>query len=67
MTDEAPEVRPPPAVLLGHFGEDAAAVGAATLPFHLNFSPDADILTGQHVSVRKERARPVGETHSDAC
>ncbi|MDR3495706.1 MAG: ROK family protein [Ancalomicrobiaceae bacterium] len=65
MIEEAPEVRPPPAVLMGHFGEDAAAVGAATLPFHLNFSPDADILTGQHVTVRRERARSAGDTHSD--
>jgi predicted NBD/HSP70 family sugar kinase len=62
---EAPEARPPPAILLGSFGEDAGAVGAATLPFHLNFSPHAAILTGRHEIVREDRGRSDGEHRDD--
>ncbi|SKA12036.1 ROK family protein [Consotaella salsifontis] len=45
MAAEAAELRPPPKLLLGRLGQDASAIGAATLPLHLNFSPHADILT----------------------
>lgn len=43
----SPESRPGPNVACGSFGVDAGAVGAATLPLHLTFSPHAAILTGQ--------------------
>lgn len=63
MAEEAAEARTPPRLLLGSFGEDAGAVGAATLPFHLNFSPHAAILTGQHETHWDDRARsPIDPT-----
>jgi hypothetical protein len=40
----------------GSFGVDAGAVGAASLPLHLNFSPLATILTGSRGSARDDRA-----------
>jgi predicted NBD/HSP70 family sugar kinase len=43
----SPESRPAPGVEIGSFGADAGAVGAASLPLHLTFSPHASILTGQ--------------------
>jgi predicted NBD/HSP70 family sugar kinase len=43
----SPESRPAPQIILGSFGADAGAVGAASLPLHLTFSPHAAILTGQ--------------------
>jgi predicted NBD/HSP70 family sugar kinase len=42
-----PESREPPAILPGMVGREAAAVGAAILPLHLNFSPNREILVGQ--------------------
>jgi predicted NBD/HSP70 family sugar kinase len=43
-----PESRVPPVLAAGSFGGDAGAIGAASLPLHLTFSPNAAILTGQH-------------------
>ncbi|MFO1039715.1 MAG: ROK family protein [Geminicoccaceae bacterium] len=42
-----PEARQPPAIILGQVGRQAAAIGAAILPLHLNYSPTRDILLGQ--------------------
>ncbi|MBP0573678.1 ROK family protein, partial [Mycobacterium tuberculosis] len=48
LAANAAESRNPPQVTPGSFGADAGAVGAASLPLHLTFSPHAAILTGQH-------------------
>lgn len=40
----APEAREPPALRLGTMGPNAAARGAATLPLHLNYGPDQELL-----------------------
>jgi predicted NBD/HSP70 family sugar kinase len=50
LTESMPEARNPPKLMRGSFGEDAGAIGAASLPLHLNFSPFAGILTGHHSS-----------------
>ena len=42
----APEARSAPRVERGSFGQDAGALGAASLPMFFNFSPRASILTG---------------------
>ncbi|NBN63483.1 ROK family protein [Microvirga tunisiensis] len=42
----APEARSAPRVERGSFGQDAGALGAASLPMFFNFSPRAAILTG---------------------
>lgn len=42
----APEARGTPRLLKGSFGQDAGAIGAASLPMFFNFSPRAAILTG---------------------
>ncbi|WP_297581601.1 ROK family transcriptional regulator [Roseibium sp.] len=42
----APEKRHSPDIVIGSFGEDAGAIGAASLPQFFNFSPRATILTG---------------------
>ncbi|GAB4529581.1 MAG: ROK family protein [Roseibium sp.] len=42
----APEQRQSPEIATGSFGEDAGAIGAASLPQFFNFSPRAAILTG---------------------
>ncbi|MEJ8474788.1 ROK family protein [Roseibium algae] len=42
----APEARSTPDILFGSFGQDAGAIGAASLPMFFNFSPRASILTG---------------------
>ena len=42
-----PEARDAPELRLGTIGRRAAAIGAAILPLHLNFSPNRDILLGQ--------------------
>jgi predicted NBD/HSP70 family sugar kinase len=48
LLDEAtPEARKPPQLLLGIIGREAAALGAAILPLHLNFSPNREILVNQ--------------------
>ncbi|MFD1625996.1 ROK family transcriptional regulator [Azospirillum griseum] len=46
--DEAvPEARRPPPLRLGQVGRQAAALGAAILPLHLNYSPSREILVNQ--------------------
>lgn len=42
----APEARHPPRLVAGTVGRNAAAIGAALLPLHLNFSPDQRLLFG---------------------
>ena len=42
-----PEARDVPEVRMGTIGRRAAAIGAAILPLHLNFSPNREILLGQ--------------------
>jgi len=43
----APEARLPPTLRLGTTGRNAAAIGAAILPLHSNYSPAQEILFGQ--------------------
>ncbi|WP_417670774.1 ROK family transcriptional regulator [Roseibium sp.] len=43
----APEARNAPDIKFGTFGQDAGAIGAASLPMFFNFSPRASILTGE--------------------
>lgn len=40
------ESRSAPAVIVGGVGRDAGAVGAASLPFHVSYSPMRELLTG---------------------
>jgi hypothetical protein len=47
LAAEAPEARAVPDVRLGTVGREAAALGAAILPLHLNFSPTSEVLLGQ--------------------
>lgn len=47
LTAEAPEARPVPELRLGTIGREAAALGAAILPLHLNFSPTSGVLLGR--------------------
>jgi hypothetical protein len=42
-----PEARRPPPLRLGQVGRQAAALGAAILPLHLNYSPSREILVNQ--------------------
>jgi predicted NBD/HSP70 family sugar kinase len=42
-----PEARAAPELRMGTIGRRAAAIGAAILPLHLNFSPNREILLGQ--------------------
>jgi predicted NBD/HSP70 family sugar kinase len=46
LLDEAPEARAVPTLRAGTVGREAAALGAAILPLHLNFSPSSEILLG---------------------
>jgi len=46
LAEAAPEARSTPELLFGSFGQDAGAIGAASLPMFFNFSPRASILTG---------------------
>ncbi|HSK39531.1 MAG TPA: ROK family protein [Arenibaculum sp.] len=55
LADEVPEGRTPPSLRIGSFGVDAAAIGAATLPFHLTYSPSHDILIGRVARPMEER------------
>jgi predicted NBD/HSP70 family sugar kinase len=49
LREAAPEAREPPELRPGTVGREAAALGAAILPLHLNFSPNSEILLGhQH-------------------
>ncbi|MEP3303473.1 MAG: ROK family protein, partial [Roseibium sp.] len=54
LAEAAPEARSTPELLFGSFGQDAGAIGAASLPMFFNFSPRASILTGG------EPKRPAG-------
>ena len=47
LAANAPEARRAPDVVRGTFGQDAGAIGAASLPMFFNFSPRASILTGE--------------------
>ena len=38
--------REPPRLLRGSVGREAAAIGAAILPLHLNYSPSREALLG---------------------
>ncbi len=49
----SPKQRRTPRLMLGSFGPDAGAIGAASLPMHVNFSPLAKILTGNHAMGRE--------------
>jgi hypothetical protein len=42
----APEARPAARIVRGCFGANAGAVGAASLPMFMNFSPRAELLKG---------------------
>lgn len=46
LIEAAPEARSAPSIRFGSFGQDAGAIGAASLPMFFNFSPRAEILTG---------------------
>ena len=46
LTATVPEAREPPALRIGTVGRNAAAIGAAILPFHVNYSPASQILFG---------------------
>ncbi|MBV9654495.1 MAG: ROK family protein [Acetobacteraceae bacterium] len=46
LAQAAPEARQPPKLRFGTVGRNAAALGAAILPFHFNYSPVQQILFG---------------------
>jgi predicted NBD/HSP70 family sugar kinase len=46
LVEAAPEARAVPELRPGTVGREAAALGAAILPLHLNFSPSSEILLG---------------------
>ena len=46
LAEETPESRAAPQLRLGAVGREAAALGAAILPLHLNFSPSSEVLLG---------------------
>jgi hypothetical protein len=47
LATATPEAREVLEVRMGTIGRRAAAIGAAILPLHLNFSPNREILLGQ--------------------
>jgi predicted NBD/HSP70 family sugar kinase len=49
----APEGIIHPRILLGSMGANAAAIGAAILPFHAMFAPDSDVLVKKQKSDRR--------------
>lgn len=51
LAADAPQARGTPRLLRGTFGAHAGAIGAATLPMFFNFSPRADMRTGQTESL----------------
>jgi len=65
LTESMPEARTAPRIMRGTFGEDAGAIGAASLPLHLNFSPFAAILTGHHAGGRYEPAGSMSHRRED--
>ncbi|MBB3012722.1 ROK family protein [Cupriavidus alkaliphilus] len=46
LAESAPEARAPATVVRGCFGANAGAVGAASLPMFMNFSPRTELLRG---------------------
>ncbi|MFZ1426908.1 MAG: hypothetical protein WAS21_09085, partial [Geminicoccaceae bacterium] len=46
LAQASPESREPPRLHRGSVGRDAAALGAAILPLHLNYSPNREALVG---------------------
>jgi predicted NBD/HSP70 family sugar kinase len=46
VADTVAESRRAPNVIVGAVGRDAGAIGAASLPFHVSYSPMRDLLTG---------------------
>jgi predicted NBD/HSP70 family sugar kinase len=46
VTAAVPEARAAPPIAIGRIGRQAAAIGAAILPLHFNFSPSRDVLLG---------------------
>ena len=50
-----PEARSAPELRVGTVGRRAAAIGAAILPLHLNFSPNSGVLVGYRDGVTRER------------
>lgn len=46
LEQDAPESRLPPKLLIGTLGPGGAALGAALLPLHLNYSPTHELLIG---------------------
>jgi predicted NBD/HSP70 family sugar kinase len=46
VTAAVPEAREAPPIGLGRIGRQAAAIGAAILPLHFNYSPNRDVLLG---------------------
>ena len=48
LGEHAPEARKPPALIVGTIGREAAALGAATLPFFWNYASGAGHLTTRH-------------------
>jgi len=46
LAHASPESREPPRLLRGSVGREAAAIGAAILPLHLNYSPSREALLG---------------------
>lgn len=55
LADSAPEARTPATVVRGCFGANAGAVGAASLPMFMNFSPRAELLKGASAIVPEAR------------
>lgn len=60
LAASAPEARRPPDVVRGTFGQDAGAIGAASLPMFFNFSPRASILTGEDTVQDRDATMPGG-------
>jgi predicted NBD/HSP70 family sugar kinase len=57
LAASAPESRTPPNIVLGSFGSDAGAVGAASLPIFYSFSPSKNILTNERDHKFTQRAK----------
>ena len=64
MERHAPEARQPPKLILGTMGRDAAALGAATLPFYFNYASDRDLLRQHQTSGRGPNPKHWGEIGS---
>jgi predicted NBD/HSP70 family sugar kinase len=47
LSEAVPEARQPPRLLIGSIGRQAAAIGAAILPLHVNYSASPGVLLGQ--------------------